>query len=177
MVPRASGPQTAWSIIRPASFCGGVGYKPSFGLVAISGTKALAPSLDTVGGFARSVADIALFTAAIAGRPELVPKAPAARPRIGVSRTQPWEQAQPATVAALDEARERLARAGASLSERPTFAAFDRLVPAQLAIMGHETARTLAWERTSPPNQAMPRTPRPFPHRLPATPPAYDAPP
>src|SRR5260221_5304076 len=174
MVPLAFGTQTAGSIIRPASFCGVVGYKPSFGLVAISGTKALAPSLDTVGGFARSVADIALFIAAIAGRPELVPKAPAARPRIGVYRTQPWEQAQPATVAALDEARERLARAGASLSERPTFAAFDRLVPAQLAIMGHETARNLAWERISRANEVMPRTAGLFAEGLTVTPAAYD---
>src|SRR5260370_38997359 len=149
MVPLAFGRQTAGSIIRPASFCGVVGYKPSFGLVAISGTKALAPSLDTVGGFARDVADIALFIAALTGRPELVPKAPAARPRIGVYRTQPWEQAQPAAVAALDDARERLARAGASIAERPAFAAFDRLGPAPLALMGPQKARHPAPGRPS----------------------------
>jgi Asp-tRNA(Asn)/Glu-tRNA(Gln) amidotransferase A subunit family amidase len=174
MMPLAFGTQTAGSIIRPASFCGVVGYKPSFGLVAISGTKALAPSLDTVGGFARSVADIAFFIAALTGRPELVPKAPAARPRIGVYRTQPWEPAQPATVAALDEARERLARAGASLSERPAFAAFDRLVPAQLAIMGHEAARNLAWERVDRATEVMPRTAGLFDEGLAVTPAAYD---
>ena len=174
MVPLAFGTQTAGSIIRPASFCGVVGYKPSFGLVAISGTKALAPSLDTVGGFARDVADIALFIAALTGRPELVPKAPAARPRIGVYRTQPWEQAQPATIAALDDARERLARAGASIAERPAFAAFDRLVPAQVAIMGHEMARNLAWERTSRGNEVMPRTAALFTEGLAITPATYD---
>ena len=174
MVPLAFGTQTAGSIIRPASFCGVVGYKPSFGLVAISGTKALAPSLDTVGGFARDVADIALFIAALTGRPELVPKAPAARPRIGVYRTQPWEQAQPATIAALDDARERLARAGASIAERPAFAAFDRLVPAQVAIMGHEMARNLAWERTSRGNEVMPRTAALFAEGLAVGPAAYD---
>jgi Asp-tRNA(Asn)/Glu-tRNA(Gln) amidotransferase A subunit family amidase len=174
MVPLAFGTQTAGSIIRPASFCGVVGYKPSFGLVAISGTKALAPGLDTVGGFARSVADIALFIGALTGRPELEPKAPAARPRIGVYRTQPWDQAQPATIAALDEARERLARAGAQLAERPSFAAFDRLAPAQLAIMGHEMARNLAWERVNRPSEVMPRTAGLFAEGLAATPAAYD---
>jgi len=174
MVPLAFGTQTAGSIIRPASFCGVVGYKPSFGLVAISGTKALAPSLDTVGGFARSVADIALFIAALTGRPELVPTAPAARPRLGVYRTQPWDQAQPATIAALDEARERLARAGARLAERPSFAAFDRLVPAQLAIMGHEMARNLAWERNNRPSEVMPRTAGLFVEGMATTPAAYD---
>src|SRR5712692_6359661 len=119
-------------------------------------------------------ADIALFIAALTGRPELVPKAPAARPRIGVYRTQPWEQAQPATVAALDEARERLARAGASIAERPAFAAFDRLVPAQVAIMGHEMARNLAWERTSRGNEVMPRTAALFTEGLAITPATYD---
>ncbi len=162
MVPLAFGTQTAGSIIRPASFCGVVGYKPSFGLVAISGTKALAPSLDTVGGFARDVADIALFIAALTGRPELVPKAPAARPRIGVY------------IAALDDARERLARAGAKVAERPAFAAFDRLVPAQLAIMGHEMARNLAWERVNRGNEVMPRTAALFAEGLAITPAAYD---
>ncbi|HKW54517.1 MAG TPA: amidase, partial [Stellaceae bacterium] len=174
MVPLAFGTQTAGSIIRPASFCGVVGYKPSFGLVAISGTKALAPSLDTVGGFARNVADIAFFIGALTGRPELALKAPAARPRIGVYRTQPWDQAQPATVAALDEARERLARAGAALSDRPSFAAFDRLVPAQLAIMGHEMAHNLAWERNNRPTEVMPRTAGLFAEGMATTPAAYD---
>jgi len=174
MVPLAFGTQTAGSIIRPASFCGVVGYKPSFGLVAISGIKALAPSLDTVGGFAREVGDIALLAAALTGRSELVPKAPAARPRIGVYRTQPWEQAQPATVATLDEARARLARAGAKIADRPAFTPFDRLVAAQLAIMGHEMARNLAWERANRPTEVMPRTAGLFAEGLAVAPAAYD---
>ncbi len=174
MVPLAFGTQTAGSIIRPASFCGVVGYKPSFGLVAISGTKALSPSLDTVGGFARSVADIALFIAALTDRPDLVPARPAARPRIGVYRTQPWAEAQPATIAALDEARERLGRAGAGIADRPAFAAFDRLVPAQLAIMNHEAARNLAWERRNRAAEIMPRTTALLEEGLAVTPAAYD---
>jgi amidase len=80
MVPLAFGTQTAGSIIRPASFCGVVGMKPSFGLIATAGTKPLAPGLDTIGGFARSVGDIAFFLAALADRPELVAAAPAVRP-------------------------------------------------------------------------------------------------
>jgi len=174
MVPLAFGTQTAGSIIRPASFCGVVGYKPSFGLVAISGTKALSPSLDTVGGFARGVADIALFIAALTDRRDLVPARPAARPRIGVYRTQPWAEAQPATIAALDEARERLGRAGASIADRPAFAAFDRLVPAQLDIMNHEAARNLAWERRNRAAEIMPRTTALLEEGLAVTPAAYD---
>ncbi len=116
MVPLAFGTQTAGSIIRPASFCGIVGYKPSFGLVAAAGTKVLSPSLDTIGGFARSVGDIAFFIAAITGRPHLVPERPAIAPRIGHYRPEPWREARPETMAALDHAKETLARAGARVS-------------------------------------------------------------
>src|SRR5579885_2458435 len=108
MMPLAFGTQTAGSIVRPASFCGVVGYKPSFGLVATAGVKPLAPSLDTIGGFARSVADVALFIAALTDRRDLVPSAPAARPRIGIYHTEPWDHAQPATAAALEAARRAL---------------------------------------------------------------------
>ncbi len=174
MMPLAFGTQTAGSIIRPASVCGVVGYKPSFGRVPIAGTKALSPSLDTVGGFARSVGDVALFVAALTGRPELMPKEPAARPRIGVYRPQPWEQAQKATIAALDDARERLARAGAAVADRPSFAAFERLAWAQLTIMNYEAARNLAWERLNRANEIMPRTAGLFAEGIAVTPAAYD---
>jgi len=54
MVPAALGTQTAGSIIRPASFCGVVGYKPTFGEFSMAGIKQLAPSLDTLGFFVRT---------------------------------------------------------------------------------------------------------------------------
>ncbi|MFY8184209.1 MAG: amidase, partial [Polynucleobacter sp.] len=55
MVPLATGTQTAASIIRPASFCGVVGYKPSYGKVSIAGVKSLSISMDTLGCFGRTV--------------------------------------------------------------------------------------------------------------------------
>ena len=67
MVPVAFGTQTGGSIIRPASFCGIVGYKPSLGVINRTGVKPLADSFDTVGLFARSVADVALVSAVLAG--------------------------------------------------------------------------------------------------------------
>jgi amidase len=158
MVPLAFGTQTAGSIIRPASFCGVVGYKPSFGLVAISGTKVLAPSLDTLGGFARSVADIAWFLGALAERPELVPSDLPAAPRIGLYRPAPWTQAAPETVAALDHAAHRLARAGAIVGDRGAYPLFDRLVPMHNTIMVYEAARNLAWERLQRADAVAPRT-------------------
>ena len=61
MVPLALGTQTAGSIIRPASYCGVYGFKPSFGLLPRTGMLKTTDSLDTVGVFSRSVEDLALL--------------------------------------------------------------------------------------------------------------------
>ncbi len=78
MAPLAFGTQTAGSVIRPASFCGVVGYKPSFGMIARAGVKPLADSLDTVGVLARNVADAAFF-AGVADRAAGIAPSGAAR--------------------------------------------------------------------------------------------------
>jgi Asp-tRNA(Asn)/Glu-tRNA(Gln) amidotransferase A subunit family amidase len=175
MMPLAFGTQTAGSIIRPASFCGVVGMKPSFGLIATAGTKILAHSLDTIGGFARSVRDMALFIAALTQRPELMPAAPAPRPRIALYRGEAWGAAAPETDATLDAARERLARAGATVSEQRPFAAFAELARAQAAIMNHEAVRNLAWERRNRGSEIMPRTAAMLAEGLAVSADAYDA--
>ncbi len=66
MVPAALGTQTAGSVLRPASYCGLVGFKPSLGLVPRSGVLMQSHSLDTVGVLARTVEDVALVTDAMA---------------------------------------------------------------------------------------------------------------
>ena len=66
-VPLALGTQTAGSIIRPASYCGVIGFKPTFGYVSRTGALAQSAPLDTIGGYARSVDDIALLMDAISG--------------------------------------------------------------------------------------------------------------
>src|SRR5947207_7207245 len=71
MVRLAFGSQTAGSTIRPAAYCGCVGYKPSFGVIPRAGAKALADSLDTIGVIGRTVDDAACFTGGIGGRPAL----------------------------------------------------------------------------------------------------------
>ena len=62
MVPFAIGTQTGGSVIRPASFCGVVGFKPSFGLIPRSGLLRTSRRLDTIGTFARTIEDVALLT-------------------------------------------------------------------------------------------------------------------
>src|SRR5215208_5550099 len=112
MAPLAFGTQTAGSVIRPAAYCGIVGYKPSFRTIPRAGVKMLADSLDTIGTMARSVADAAFFAGVVAGRPAQREAAlPPAPPRFGLYRTPMWGEAEPATAAALDRARLALERA------------------------------------------------------------------
>jgi aspartyl-tRNA(Asn)/glutamyl-tRNA(Gln) amidotransferase subunit A len=84
MAPLAIGTQTNGSVIRPASFCGIVGFKPTFGLIPRTGVLPQAATLDTVGVFARSVADAALLADVLIGydasdadtRPSPPPRSP-----------------------------------------------------------------------------------------------------
>jgi aspartyl-tRNA(Asn)/glutamyl-tRNA(Gln) amidotransferase subunit A len=67
MAPLALGTQTGGSVIRPAAFCGIVGFKPSYGMIPRTGVLLQAPSLDTIGTFSRSVPDAALLAEALWG--------------------------------------------------------------------------------------------------------------
>ncbi len=83
MVPLAIGTQTGGSVIRPASYCGVVGFKPTFGLIPRSGVLRTSRRLDTVGVFGRTVEDAALLADALAGHDVGDPDtAPTAAPRI-----------------------------------------------------------------------------------------------
>ena len=148
MAPLAFGTQTAGSVIRPAAFCGVVGYKPSFGTIPRAGVKMLCDSLDTVGTMARNVADAAFFAGVVAGRPELRDIAPPeAPPRFGFYRTPMWDEAEPEAAAALDHARAALERAGARVEEIAVPEQHRRLTEAQQSTMGFELVRGLAYER------------------------------
>ena len=158
MVPLAFGSQTAGSTIRPAAYCGCIGYKPSFGLIQRAGVKALADSLDTIGVMARTVDDAAYFTGVITERPALrkvtMPSAP---PRIGLYRTPMWGEAEPSTIAALDRARGALEKAGAWIAEIVVPSEHQTLTAAQGTVMGFELVRALAYERLNHSAQLSPR--------------------
>jgi Asp-tRNA(Asn)/Glu-tRNA(Gln) amidotransferase A subunit family amidase len=145
--PVAFGTQTAGSVIRPAAYCGVTGYKPTFGLISRVGMKVMASGLDTVGVFARSVADCALFAGAVSGRDLGDPARRADRaPRIGLCRSPAWANAAPETQALLEEAADRLARAGASVAEVTLPPVFYRAAELHAVMMNAESARALGWE-------------------------------
>jgi len=157
MVPLGFGTQTAGSVIRPAAYCGCVGYKPSFGTIARAGVKPLADSLDTVGVMARTVDDAAFFTGVIAERPALRNIKMPSAPRFGLYRTPMWGEAEPSTIAALDRARAALERAGAWIAEIVVPPEHQTLTAAQETIMGFELVRGLAYERLSHSAELSPR--------------------
>jgi len=117
MVPFAIGTQTGGSVIRPAAYCGVVGFKPSFGLFPPAGMRINTETLDTVGIMARSVGDIALFRAAMMAIPYMPPAMPETPPRLGLCRGPHWDEAQPEGRAVLAAAADRLASAGAVICE------------------------------------------------------------
>ncbi len=148
MVPFAFGTQTGGSIVRPASFCGVVGYKPTFGVVATGGVKPFAGSLDTVGALARSVEDAALLIGAATGRRDLLePPMPDERIEIAVCRTHDWSEVDADGRASLDRAAAALAAAGARVTSVELPDAFAGLGEAHAAIQGYEAVRGLAAER------------------------------
>ena len=149
MVPLAFGTQTSSSIIRPAAFCGVVGYKPSFGLINRAGLKFLSESLDTIGTLTRTIPDAALIVEALAGLPP-TPFGDIARlqPRIGLCRTPYWDQADAATHANLENAARVLSQAGARVDDVDLSGEFGALAETQIAVSAYEFYRALTHERT-----------------------------
>ena len=144
MVPIALGTQTAASIVRPASFCGVFGMKPTFGRVDRSGVKPLSPSLDTVGWFARTPDDLALMARVLAGTGGAAERAAPLppRPRIGFVRTPQWSHADASTQERLLQAVQRLTN-DADIREISLPGPFDGLVDAQMLVMEREGALAL----------------------------------
>ena len=114
MAPLALGTQTVGSVLRPAAYCGVVGFKGTHGLISTEGVVPLAWSLDHVGIFARAVADVALTAGVLAGRPLA---GPAPRPPRLALASELVDRATPETAATVRATAERLARAGATIEE------------------------------------------------------------
>jgi len=144
MVRFAYGTQTVGSIIRPAAYCGVVGYKPSYGVLSRSGMKMGAESLDTAGVIARSVADAALLAGGSAMRFDLFPIKTLENPRLGVCRSPNWRHMTPEGADAFSNAARALGGKGARLVDLEL--PFDELDAAASTILVYEMARGLAYE-------------------------------
>jgi Asp-tRNA(Asn)/Glu-tRNA(Gln) amidotransferase A subunit family amidase len=129
MVPIALSSQTAGSIVRPASYCGVVGFKASYGLIDISGVKRMSPTLDTLGVHTRSVQDVAIALSLLSDwqglqefergfKGELI---------VGICKDPFWSLAETATREALSLAREQLERAGVRVLDIRLPSGFEKL--------------------------------------------------
>ncbi|MGH8725763.1 MAG: amidase family protein, partial [Burkholderiales bacterium] len=144
MVRFAYGTQTVGSIIRPAAYCGVVGYKPSYGMLSRSGMKMGAESLDTAGVIARNVADAALLAAASAMRSDLLEIGRLEKPRLGLCRSPNWHHMSREGADAFESAAQRLGEKGARIVELELLC--DELDAAASSILVYEMARGLAHE-------------------------------
>lgn len=158
-VPAALGTQTNGSVIRPAAFCGVVGYKPSAGLISRSGILKFSHTLDQVGVFARSVADAAVVAGAVIGQTRddpdslsdfaLVPRDLDPRPlfqppRLAAVRTAAWPLVEPAGQENFTHSVALLRRAGAVVEAATLPEVFGVAHEVHRTIMHYEGARAFA---------------------------------
>jgi Asp-tRNA(Asn)/Glu-tRNA(Gln) amidotransferase A subunit family amidase len=147
MVPLAFGTQTGGSIIRPASYCGVYGYKPTFGTFSLQGVKPLAAGLDTLGHFARNVDDLALLASVLSTRLTAdVSTWSGAPPRVGLARIPDWTNADSETVNAVESAAAQLDAEGATVTDLIAPDNFKQLSTVHKTIMNVEALRGLAVE-------------------------------
>jgi Asp-tRNA(Asn)/Glu-tRNA(Gln) amidotransferase A subunit family amidase len=136
--PLALGTQTIGSIGRPASFCGVVGVKPSFGRVPTGGVIPLAPSVDHVGFFTADVAGAALAARILCERWREVDGLGV--PSIGVPDGPYLERARPEALAAFEATLERLASAGVRVTRVPVMRDFQSIADRHRALVAAEAA-------------------------------------
>jgi len=146
MIPLALGTQTGGSVIRPASYCGVAAIKPSFRVLPTVGVKCFSWTLDTVGLFAAGVEDLALGLSAITGRPELLPGAAIARPRIAVVTQDFAGAAEAASAEALAIAANAVERAGASVRTLALPEISAEAWRAHETVQEFEAHQALSWE-------------------------------
>lgn len=144
MVPFALGTQTGGSVLRPAAFCGIVGFKPTFGFYPVAGMKPAARSFDTVGVLARSIADVARIHAALMSAVPATPREGA--PRLGVFRSHLWDTVETGMRDAMQDALARLERCGAVLSEVAPPPGFETITEQRAIVNAYERAGDLTAE-------------------------------
>jgi Asp-tRNA(Asn)/Glu-tRNA(Gln) amidotransferase A subunit family amidase len=156
MIPLALGTQTNGSMIRPASYCGVYGFKPSHGRISRFGVLSQSHFLDQIGVYGRCLEDVALIAQNImffdSRDPSMIPRATppllksltresTVRPRLAFARTPVWDQAEAETASAFGGLCRKL---GKEVDEIELPPMFDRVVEMQRIIMETDLARSFA---------------------------------
>jgi len=145
IVPGAIGSQTNGSVIRPAAFCGVVGFKPTYARIPLDGVMPFAPTLDHAGTFTRTVAGAALLAAVLSREPldrwwSGIATDP---PRFAAIRTRDWERASPAARERFQQTVDALAAAGNAIEWPALPTGIDEAVPVLRTIMARESVGTI----------------------------------
>ena len=141
-VPAALGTQTAGSVVRPASYCGILGFKPTLGRYSTQGVLDTAPNLDTLGMFVRSPADALLLDSVLADVPD-GQGAEVAPLRLGLYKSPQWSAASQEMQQCLERASRLLKADGTALASFDLPPLYDDLANAQTLIHAREVADCL----------------------------------
>lgn len=148
MVPLCLGTQTSGSVIRPAAYCGVIGYKPTYNDFDKTGILGNAPSMDTLGLMARSVEDISLLRGILLEEPGRgIDDVDLSQLRFGVLRASPWETAETETQDLIENFAGSLAASGGRLVDIQLDDVIARLLILHRMISGYEFRRSIAFER------------------------------
>ncbi|MCR4300125.1 MAG: amidase [Sulfuricaulis sp.] len=158
-VPAAIGTQTNGSVLRPAAFCGVVGYKPSAGIISRAGVLRFSHTLDQIGVFARNVPDAAAVASALMGYAQddpdslsdfavvpqdLDPKPMFQPPRLAAVRTPAWSLAEAGQQENFTQVIAQLRRAGAAVETAALPDVFGQAHDVHQTIMQYEGARSFS---------------------------------
>lgn len=143
MVPLALGTQTGGSMIRPAAYCGVVGFKPSFGAVFRDGLKVTCESLDVIGWYAESLELAATVLEVLTPFKKREVDLRSKPIRIAIVESNPEHELEPAGLRALREAAERLRGSGIACATAESFDGSTELNEIHRTIMEYELARSL----------------------------------
>ena len=140
----AFGTQTAGSIVRPAAYCGAVGFKPSYGSFHRAGMKVMSESLDTIGLMGATIADVALGMTAMTGFDHHLPK-PDRAPKLALVLA-PGLAGTPETAGLMECVAEMARHKGATVTLIELGAPFTDAVALHAHVMNMESAEALSWE-------------------------------
>lgn len=146
MLPLALGTQTAASVIRPAAYCGVVGYKSSLGAFDMGGICSLSQTMDSLGFFVRDAHDLFIVRRALMR--DDASGGPVKPDRVGLVRTPHWDAASAAAKHALERAAEVLAQEKVDVEEVQVGPWDGALTEAHKVVMAYEVARSRMHEYT-----------------------------